>query len=111
LSEINKDKLNNAICEARRHFTSKKIRDLYTGISEFKRGYQPSELIADSHNILNMWKNYFSHLLHVHSVSDVRQIEIHTDEQLTIIIFLRLKLLVHIPRSIICQNVIKFQQK
>jgi hypothetical protein len=27
-----------------------------------------------SHNILNRWKNYFSQLMNVHSVSDVRQI-------------------------------------
>jgi hypothetical protein len=32
--------------------------------------------LADSHNILNRWKNYFSQLFHVHWVSDVRQIEI-----------------------------------
>jgi hypothetical protein len=35
---------------------------------------------ADSHNILNRWKNYFSQLLNVHRVSDVRQIEIQTAE-------------------------------
>jgi hypothetical protein len=29
-------------------------------------------LLADSHNILNRWKNYFSQLLNVHNVSDVR---------------------------------------
>jgi hypothetical protein len=29
-----------------------------------------------------MWKNYFSQLLNVHRVSDVRQIEIHTAEPL-----------------------------
>jgi hypothetical protein len=29
---------------------------------------------------LNRWKNYFSQLLNVHRVSDVRQIEIHTSE-------------------------------
>jgi hypothetical protein len=34
------------------------------------------DLLADSHNILNRWKNYFSQLLDVHRVSDVRQIEI-----------------------------------
>jgi hypothetical protein len=28
-------------------------------------------LLADSHSILNRWKNYFSQLLNVHSVSDV----------------------------------------
>jgi hypothetical protein len=38
--------------------------------------------IKDSHNILNSWKNYFSHLLKVHKDSDVRQIEIHTVEPL-----------------------------
>jgi hypothetical protein len=32
--------------------------------------------------ILNTWKNYFSQLLNVHRVSDVRQIEIHTAEPL-----------------------------
>ncbi|PNF33874.1 hypothetical protein B7P43_G06731 [Cryptotermes secundus] len=63
------------------------IRDLHRGINDFKRGYQPSsnlvkdengDLLADSHNILNRWRNYFSQLLNVHSVSDVRQTEIHT---------------------------------
>jgi hypothetical protein len=39
-------------------------------------------LLADSHNIFNMWKNYFSQLLNVHNVSDVRQIEVHTAEPL-----------------------------
>jgi hypothetical protein len=29
------------------------------------------DLLADSHNILNMWKNHFSQLLNVHNVSDV----------------------------------------
>jgi hypothetical protein len=38
--------------------------------------------LVDSHNILNRWKNYFSHLLKVHNVSDVRQIEVHTAEPL-----------------------------
>jgi hypothetical protein len=40
------------------------------------------DLLADSHNILNRWKNYFSQLLSVHNVSDVRQIEVHTAEPL-----------------------------
>jgi hypothetical protein len=40
------------------------------------------ELLADSHNILYRWKKYFSQLLNVHRVSDVRQIEIHTAEPL-----------------------------
>jgi hypothetical protein len=40
------------------------------------------DLLADSENILNRWKNDFSHLLNVHNVSDVRQIEVHTTEPL-----------------------------
>jgi hypothetical protein len=40
------------------------------------------DLLADSHNIVNKWKNYFSQLLNVHRVSDVRQMEIHTAEPL-----------------------------
>jgi hypothetical protein len=36
-----------------------------------------SDLLADSHNILNRWKNYFSQLLNVNNVSDVRQTEVH----------------------------------
>jgi hypothetical protein len=59
---------------------NKNIRDLYKGINEFKRGYQPrsnlvkdenGDQLADSHSILNRWKNYFSPLLNVHRVSDV----------------------------------------
>jgi hypothetical protein len=40
-----------------------------------------SDLLADSHNISNRWRNYYSELLNVH-VSDVRQIEVHTAEPL-----------------------------
>jgi hypothetical protein len=67
---------------------SKNIRGLYTGIIEFKRGYQPKnnlkdengDLLADSHNMLNMWKTYLPQLLNVHNIGDVRQIKIHTAE-------------------------------
>jgi hypothetical protein len=103
-------KLNKLICETRKHFKNKKkeylkgkinelatnsknknIRDLYRVINEFKRGYQPSTnlakdengaLLADCNTILNRWKIYFSQLLNVHDVSDVRQIEIYTAEPL-----------------------------
>jgi hypothetical protein len=40
------------------------------------------DLLANSHNILNRYKNYFYKLLNVHNVSDVRQIEVHTEELL-----------------------------
>jgi hypothetical protein len=63
----------------------------YRGINGFKRGYQPrnnlvkdenGDLLEDSHNILNRWKNYFSQLLNVHRFGDVRQIDIQTAESL-----------------------------
>jgi hypothetical protein len=109
-SEINGDNVNNIRCEANRHIRNikreylkekmnevasssknKNIRDLHRGINYLKKGYQPrsnlvkdenDDLLADSHNILNRWKNYFSHLLNVHRTTDVRQIEIHTAEPL-----------------------------
>jgi hypothetical protein len=83
--------LKDEINELARNSKKKNIRDLYRGINEFKRGYQPRnylvkyeirDLLADSHNILNRSKNYFSQLLTVHNVSDVRQIEVHMAEQL-----------------------------
>jgi hypothetical protein len=40
------------------------------------------DLLADSHSILNRWKNYFCQLLNVHQVNDVRQTEIHKAEPL-----------------------------
>jgi hypothetical protein len=36
------------------------------------------DVLADSHNILNRWKNYFSQLLNVQRANDVRQKEVHT---------------------------------
>jgi hypothetical protein len=62
---------------------NKNIRDMYRGINELKRGYQSrsslvkdenGDLLADSNDIVNKWKSYFTHLLNVHNVSDVRQI-------------------------------------
>jgi hypothetical protein len=58
------------------------IGDLCRGINEFKSDYLRSNLmkdendhhLADSHNVLNRWKNCFSHLSNVHMVSDARQI-------------------------------------
>jgi hypothetical protein len=109
-SEINGDNLNNGRHKASRYFRNKKreylkdkinelasnsknknIRDICRGINEFKRGYQSrnnfvkeenGDLLVDSHNILNRWKNYFSQVLNVHNVNYVRQIEVHTAELL-----------------------------
>jgi hypothetical protein len=93
-SEVNEDNLSDARREASRHFRNKEreylknrinelesnsknknIRDLYRGINKFKKGYQPrsnlvkgerGDLLADTHNILNKWKNYFCYLLNVY---------------------------------------------
>jgi hypothetical protein len=78
------------------------IRDLYRGINDLKRAYRPrcnlvkdenGDLLADSHNILNRWKNYFSQLLSVPKVSDVRQKYIQLNCWYLILVLLRLKLL------------------
>ena len=69
----------------------KNIRDLYRGISDFKKGYQPrcnivkderGDLVADSHTIAARWRKYFSQLFNVHGVKDVGQAELHTAEPL-----------------------------
>jgi hypothetical protein len=92
--------LKDKIDELATNSKNKNIRDLYRGVNDFKRGYQPrsnlmkdekGELLADSHNSLNRLKNYFSQLLNVHRDSDVREIGIHTAEPL--VPDLRLKLL------------------
>jgi hypothetical protein len=102
--------VNNISHEASRHFRNKKreyvedkindlpmnsknknIRDVHRRIYVFQRGYQPvsnlvkdenGDLLAVSHNNLNRWKNYYSQLLNVHGVSNVRQMKIHIAELL-----------------------------
>jgi hypothetical protein len=68
---------------------NKAIRDLYRGITEFKKGYQPKtnlvkdergNFLADPQKILTRWKNYFCQLLNVQGPGGVRQTEIHTAE-------------------------------
>jgi len=55
---------------------------LYRNINDFKKGYQPRTnvvmdekgvLVADSYSIEARWGKYFSQLLNVHGVNDVRQ--------------------------------------
>jgi len=109
-SRSNVDNLNNVRSNASRYFRNKKkaylkvkieepetnskvnnVRDLYRGINDFKKGYQPrniivkdekAELVADPHIITARWRNYFSQLLNVHEDNDVRQAEIHIVEPL-----------------------------
>ena len=106
-SQSNVDNLNKVRLEVSRHFRNKKkaylrakieehgtnnkiqnIRDLYRGISDFKKGYyQPrcnivkdekGDLVADSHSIVARWRIYFSQLFNVHGAKDVGQAEIHS---------------------------------
>jgi len=109
-SQSNVDNVNNVRREASKHFRSKKneylkakievlvtnskiknIRDLYRGISDFKKGSlhrtnivkdEQGDLVADSHSILARWRNHFSQLLNIHGVKDVRQTKLHTAEPL-----------------------------
>ena len=39
-------------------------------------------MVADSHGIVDRWRNYFSQLFNVHGVKDEGQAEIHTAEPL-----------------------------
>ena len=105
-SQRNVDNLNNVRREASRHFRNKKkaylkakieeletntkiknIRDLYRGINNFKKGYQPrtnavndekGDLIVDSYSIVTSWRDYFSQLLNVRGVDDIKHTYIHT---------------------------------
>jgi hypothetical protein len=104
--EVNEDNLSGVRWEASTHFRHKKrkylkdkinklesdsknknIRDLYRGINEFKKGYQPrtnlvkdkrGDLLVDPQKILSRWKNYFCQLLNVYGAGGVRQTEMHT---------------------------------
>jgi hypothetical protein len=100
-SQINGDNLKNL-----RHETSslkdkineletnnkiKNIRNLYRGINEFKKGYQPTiniikdendDLLADPQSVLHRWKNFFNQVQNVHGVHDVMQMNIHMAELL-----------------------------
>jgi hypothetical protein len=92
-SEVNEDDVSDVRQKASRHFRNKKrehlkdkihelessskntnIRDLYRGIHEFTKGYQPrtnleqdqtGNLLVDPHKMLNRRKNYFCQLLNI----------------------------------------------
>jgi hypothetical protein len=109
-NQSNGDNMNNVRREASRHFKNKRkeylkakinelettvirriSRDLYRGINDFKKGYQPrtnavkdkkGDLVADSHSVLARWRNHISLLLYVHGINYVRQTEVHTAEPL-----------------------------
>jgi hypothetical protein len=89
-SQSNVDNMNNIRRDVSRHLRNKKkaylkakieeletnskfndVTDLYRGINDFKKGYQPRtiivkdekvDVVADSHSIMARWRNYFSQL-------------------------------------------------
>jgi len=91
LADISGTKRRHKIEELETNSKIQNIRDLYRGISDFKKGYQPrcniekdekGDLVADSHIIVARWRNYFSQLFNVYGVKEVRQAEIRTAEPL-----------------------------
>jgi hypothetical protein len=79
ISGIKRANICKNIIELPTNSKNNNIRDLYKGINEFKRGYQPrynlvkdenSDLLADFHSIFDRRKNYSSSN-DVHDVSDV----------------------------------------
>ncbi|KAJ4446470.1 hypothetical protein ANN_13166 [Periplaneta americana] len=83
--DYSKEKLN----EVETNSKNKNIGYLYKGLKEFKNGYQARvnvikdenrDLLADSHSILNRWKNYFRQLLNIHRLNrnDRDETEIQT---------------------------------
>ena len=107
-SKINVDNLNNVRREASRHFRNKqkeylkaKIEDvetnskiknisyLYRRISDFMKAYQPrtnrvkdqtGDFVTGSYSIMVRQRQYFSQLLNVHVVNDIKHTDIHTTE-------------------------------
>ena len=62
---------------------------MYSIKFDFKKGYQPrtnivkdekGDLVTDFYSIVAMCRNFFSQLLNLHGVHDIRQIEIQTAE-------------------------------
>jgi hypothetical protein len=80
-----KDKINDIELNSK----NKNSRDLYRGITECKKGYQPKtnlvwdergDLLVDPQKILTRWMNYLSQLLNVQGPGSIMQTEIHTAE-------------------------------
>jgi hypothetical protein len=88
---IDGDKLNNIRHDGSRYSSDNKKEYLKHKITKLRASskmkknikyLQTDHLLADTHNILNGWKIYFSQLLNVHNISDIRQIEVHAAEPL-----------------------------
>ena len=77
--------LKGKINELETNSKNRNIKDLYRGINEYGKCYQPTVtvieeekcllLLAESHSIVNKWKNHFHQLFHMQGNNDVMQIE------------------------------------
>jgi hypothetical protein len=76
--------LEDKINKVAKNSKNKNTRDLHRGKNEFRRGYQPrnnfvknenGDLLADTNANVNRLKSYFSQLMKVHNVNNVRQRE------------------------------------
>jgi hypothetical protein len=83
--------LKGKINELETNNKNKNVRDLYRGINEFKKGYQPriniikdeiGNLLADPQSVLNRWKNFFNQVLNAYEFHKVRQMDIHIADPL-----------------------------
>ena len=68
---------------------NKNIREMYKGISKFKKGYQPrayvikkhdGTIVADTNSILSRWERFHSNLLNVNQSTSIEESEILTAE-------------------------------
>ena len=99
LNQSNVNSLNRVRRKVSRYFRNKKKEYLKTkideletnrkieNISDFENGYQPrTNIVKDEkrdwfincHSILATWRKYFSQLLNVYGVNEVRQSEIYS---------------------------------
>jgi hypothetical protein len=66
--------LKGKINELETNNKNKSIRDLYRGLNEFKKCYQPrienGNLLTDPQNVMKVWKNFFNQVLKVHGIDD-----------------------------------------
>jgi hypothetical protein len=109
--------LKGKINELETNNKNKNIKDLYKGINEFKKGYQPriniikdenGNLLSDPQSVLNRWKNFFNQVLNIHGVHDVRQMDIHMAEP-SVLALSKWKLLLESRKVINPWVLIRFQ--
>jgi hypothetical protein len=76
-----KDYLKAKIDALETNSKMKNIRDLYRGMNDYKKDYQPrsntvkderGDSVTDFHSTLDRRRNYFLQLLNVHGVNNIR---------------------------------------